>query len=169
MRLILLLFYIFATAGLANANPILEYFLTMSYVEGGMTPCSEISKQLQDEGKKRQLTQVLALALGAIQNCGTFANADKVTEVLDGAVAYCNLHPNTIFSMALVNAIKPVNITSFRCSASTVRGDPAQSSDKEISSKSPKQAERKKNGAQKHSSKTSTRKNEDHSKVIIID
>ncbi|WP_238522987.1 hypothetical protein ACJZTR_03310 [Neorickettsia risticii] len=115
MRLPFLLFAILAvSAGFATANPIMEYFLTMSYVEGGMEPCASVVERLGDSNKRTQFLRVLAPTLAAIQSVGKNSiDTEQITKTLESAVLYCNACPSATFGMALMNAARNSDSTGW--------------------------------------------------------
>ncbi|QHD65424.1 hypothetical protein [Neorickettsia findlayensis] len=111
MRLPFLLFLVLAVStGFAAANPIMEYFLTMSYVEGGMEPCASVVERLGDSNKRTQFLRVLA----SIQSVGKNSlNMDQIAQTLERAITYCNACPSSTFGMALVNAVRNSDSTKW--------------------------------------------------------
>ncbi|KYH12758.1 hypothetical protein AS219_03225 [Neorickettsia sp. 179522] len=111
MRLPFLLFVVLAVStGFAAANPIMEYFLTMSYVEGGMEPCASVVERLGDSNKRTQFLRVLA----SIQSVGkSSVNMEQIAQTLERAITYCNACPSSTFGIALVNAVRNYDSTKW--------------------------------------------------------
>ncbi|WP_081430829.1 hypothetical protein [Neorickettsia sennetsu] len=113
MRLpFLLLAILVLSAEFTTANPIMEYFLTMSYVEGGMEPCASVVERLGDSNRRTQFLRVLAPTLAAIQSVGKNSiDTEQVTRILERAVLYCNACPSATFGVALINAARNTDST----------------------------------------------------------
>lgn len=97
-----------------TANPFLEYFLTMSYIDSGMEPCESVVERLGDASKRAQFLRVIAPALSVIHSGRkNTVDATRMLVILERAISRCKSCPSATFGMALIDAARNTSSDSW--------------------------------------------------------